>query len=81
MEYKRFIEAMEGISKMLDANSLIYRPILDGHRYITEQELSKALKITKRTLIEYKMNGKLPYYKEGERFIKNFYFDRKSRYN
>lgn len=46
-EVKRFIEAMEGISKILDANSLIYRPILDGHRYITEQELSKALKITK----------------------------------
>ena len=25
-EVKRFIEAMEGISKMLDANPLIYRP-------------------------------------------------------
>ena len=35
-EVKRFIEAMEGISKMLDANSLIYRPILDGNRYITD---------------------------------------------
>ena len=43
-EVKRFIESMEGISKMLDANPLIYRPILDGNRYITEQELSKALK-------------------------------------
>ena len=65
-EVKRFIESMEGISKMLDANPLIYRPILDGNRYITEQELSKALKITKRTLIEYRMNGKLPYYKIGK---------------
>ena len=43
-EVKRFIEAIEGISKILDANSLINRPILDGHRYITEQELSKALR-------------------------------------
>jgi excisionase family DNA binding protein len=68
-EVKRFIEAMEGISKMLDANSLIYRPILDGNRYITEQELSKALKITKRTLIEYRMNGKLPYYKIGGKIL------------
>lgn len=64
-EIRRFIETMEGISKMLDTNYLIYRPILDGNRYITEQELSKALKITKRTLIEYRMNGKLPYYKIG----------------
>ena len=54
---------------MLDANSLIYRPILDGNRYITEQELSKALKITKRTLIEYRMNGKLPYYKIGGKIL------------
>ena len=54
MRSKDLLKAMEGISKILDANSLIYRPILDGHRYITEQELSKALKITKRTLIEYR---------------------------
>lgn len=56
-EIKRFIEAMEGISEILDTNSLIYRPILDGNRYVTEQELSKALKITKRTLIEYSLNS------------------------
>ena len=68
-EVKRFIEAMESISKMLDANSLIYRPILDGNCYITEQELSKALKITKRTLIEYRMNGKLPSYKIGGKIL------------
>lgn len=68
-EVKRFIESMEGISKMLDANSLIYRPILDGNRYVIEQELSKTLKITKRTLIEYRMNGKLPYYKIGGKIL------------
>ena len=68
-EVKRFIETMEGISKMLDANSLIYRPIFDGKRYITEQELSKVLKITKRTLIEYRMNGKLPYYRIGGKIL------------
>ena len=68
-EVKRFIEAMEGISKMLDANFAIYRPTLDGNRYITEQELSKALKITKRTLIEYRMNGKLPCYKIGGKIL------------
>ena len=56
-EVKRFIEVMEGISKMLDTNTLI------------EQELSKALKITKRTLIEYRMNGKLPYYKIGGKIL------------
>ena len=46
-EIKRFIEAMEGISKILDTNSLIYRPILDGNRYVTEQELSRLSKLQK----------------------------------
>ncbi|CCY39024.1 putative uncharacterized protein [Tannerella sp. CAG:118] len=68
-EVRRFLETMENISKMLDINSSIYRPIFDGNRYITEQELSKALKITKRTLIEYRMNGKLPYYKIGGKIL------------
>ena len=68
-EVRRFLETMENISKILDINSSIYRPILDGNRYITEQELSKALKITKRTLIEYRMNGKLPYYKIGGKIL------------
>lgn len=43
-EVKRFIEVMEGISRMLNANSLIYRPILDGNRYITEQGYLKLSK-------------------------------------
>lgn len=68
-EVRRFLETMENISKILDTNSFIYRPILDGNRYITEQELSKALKITKRTLIEYRMNSKLPYYKIGGKIM------------
>ena len=68
-EVKGVIEAMEERSKTVEGISGIYRPILDGHRYITEQELSKALKITKRTLIEYRMNGKLPYYKIGGKIL------------
>ena len=68
-EVRRFLETMENIYKILDTNTLIYRPILDGNRYITEQEVSKALKITKRTIIEYRMNGKLPYYKIGGKIM------------
>ena len=68
-EVIRFIEDKEAISKILDENYLIYRPKLDGHRYITEQQLSKALKITKRTLIEYRMIGKLRYYKIGGKIL------------
>lgn len=68
-EVKRFIETLEKISSFLEEKSLIYRPKLEGYRYITEKDLSDALKITKRTLIEYRMNGKLPYYKIGGKIL------------
>lgn len=58
-EVRRFIETMRNISKMLDANFLIYRPLLDRNSYITKQELSKVLKIKKRTLIEYTFHYKV----------------------
>lgn len=67
-EVKRFVNTMENIFKMLDIDFLIYRPILDGKRHITEQELSKALKITKRTFIKYKYS-KLSYCKIGGKIL------------
>ena len=35
-EVKRFIETLEKISSFLEEKSLIYRPILEGYRYIVE---------------------------------------------
>lgn len=46
-----------------------YRPILNGERYLTEAELSGLLKVTQRTLIEHRTNGKLPFYKFGGRIL------------
>ena len=38
------------------------RPPLNGERYITDKELAQWLKISRRTLQEYRNNGRLPYY-------------------
>lgn len=46
-----------------------YRPVLNGERYLTEAELSGVLKVTQRTLIEHRTNGKLPFYKFGGRIL------------
>ena len=43
-EVKRFIESMEGISKMLDANSLIYRPILNGTAILQNKNYQRLSK-------------------------------------
>ena len=39
-----------------------YRPpLLDGERYLTDKEVSQILKISRRTLQEYRNDGVLPY--------------------
>ena len=38
-----------------------YRPLLDGERYLTDKEVAQILKISRRTLQEYRNDGVLPY--------------------
>ena len=44
-------------------------PVLNGDRYITEAELSESLKITRRTLVERRTTGLIPYYRLGGRIL------------
>ncbi len=38
-----------------------YRPLLDGERYLTDREVAQILKVSRRTLQEYRNEGVLPY--------------------
>lgn len=42
---------------------------MNGERYITDSELAEKLKLTRRTLADYRMNGRLPYYKVGGKLL------------
>lgn len=46
---------------ILLANFFLYSPPLDGERYLTDKELSEFLKLSRRTLQEYRKQGILPY--------------------
>lgn len=37
------------------------RPILDGERFMTDKEVSERLRISRRTLQEYRNEGRIPY--------------------
>lgn len=54
---------------MLDKQEEKLRTILNGEHYITDCELAGQLKLTRRTLAEYRINGKLPYYKIGSKLL------------
>lgn len=45
------------------------RPFLGGHRYLTDAELSQRLNINRRTLQEYRTQGKIPYIKCGGKVL------------
>ncbi|WP_277638414.1 helix-turn-helix domain-containing protein [Bacteroides graminisolvens] len=46
-----------------------YRPPLNGERYLTDKETSERLKISRRTLQEYRTIGKVPYILLGGKIL------------
>ena len=50
------------IEKGLEKYGSTHRLILDGELYLTDIELSERLKISRRTLQDYRSAGKIPFY-------------------
>jgi len=55
--------ALESMKEILFLYKVIgnYRPLLDGERYLTDREVAQILKVSRRTLQEYRNDGMLPY--------------------
>ena len=68
-EVIRYFRHLEYLTTLWEKDREKYRPVLNGERYLTEAELSGLLKVTQRTLIEHRSNGKLPFYKFGGRIL------------
>ena len=68
-EIIRFFRNIDRLAKILDTQAEKLRPLLGGERYMTDIELSGELKLTRRTLAGYRMDGKLPYYKVGGKLL------------
>lgn len=68
-EIIRFFRNISTLSKMLDDQEQNLRPVLNEERYIIDSELAEKLKLTRRTLADYRMNGRLPYYKVGGKLL------------
>lgn len=46
-----------------------FRPLLNGERYISDKDLSCLLNINRRSLVQYRQKGLLPYYRIGGKII------------
>lgn len=46
-----------------------HRPVLGGERYLSDRELSERLRVSRRTLQEYRNDGRLPYIQLGGKVL------------
>lgn len=63
------MQSMKDIESLFDKVTTNYRPLLDGERYLSDVEVSHRLKISRRTLQEYRDNGMIPYFKLGGKVL------------
>ena len=58
---KNVLDSMKEVLALYKKVTGNYRPMLDGERYLTDKEVSEILKVSRRTLQEYRNEGILPY--------------------
>ena len=63
-EIRLFFSAGDRMMKGIDALRKKNRPLLGGHRYLTDGELSRLLHINRRTLQDYRNVGRVLYREE-----------------
>ena len=63
---------MTSLDCMLDSfESIIanYRPTLGGERFFTDKEVSARLRVSRRTLQDYRNEGRIPYIQLGGKIL------------
>lgn len=61
MRVRAFFSSLEDLSKRVEKIHENNKPALDGERYYTDKELAVKLKVSRRSLQDYRNNGILPY--------------------
>lgn len=69
MRMRAFFSSLEDLSKRVEKIRDNSKPSLDGERYYTDKELAVKLKVSRRSLQDYRNNGILPYTRIGGRIL------------
>ena len=68
-QMQMFAQLMEGTLKKLERYYATARPMLGGEVYLTGEEVCSQLRLSTRTLQEYRNAGILPFYKIGGKIL------------
>ncbi len=63
--FKSLDRMLDGIENMVKD----CKPALGGERYLTDKEVSVKLRLSRRTLQEYRNEGRIPYYQLGGKIL------------
>lgn len=66
---KSLFRSLDNMSCTIENMHKGYKPCLDGERYLTDAEVSNILKISRRTLQEYRNERVIPYMMLGGKVI------------
>lgn len=55
-------QGLEKMERMLSVMEDVPRSLFNGEHFLTDEELSKVLRVSRRTLQEYRTFGVIPYY-------------------
>ena len=69
MRVRAFFSSLENLSRMVEKIRYNHKPSLDWERYYTDKELAVILKVSRRSLQDYRNNGILPYTQIGGRIL------------
>lgn len=64
-----FFQTMESLLTNIESMAGNCRPFLNGEQFMTDKQLAEVLKISRRTLQDYRTNGILSYYMVGGKVL------------
>ena len=66
---QHIMESFERMRNRIENMALANRPLLDGERYLTDKEVSILLRLSRRTLQDYRNEGIISYYQLGGKIL------------
>ncbi len=69
---ERIVSFFKSLDRMLDSVENMVKnckPTLGGERYLTDKEVSAKLRVSRRTLQDYRNEGRIPYYQLGGKVL------------
>ncbi len=69
---ERVARFFKSLDRMLDGiENLVknHKPTLNGERYLTDSEVAARLRVSRRTMQDYRNEGRIPYYQLGGKLL------------